>query len=371
MAISLTFCMRILLPISLDRWRNPISTLLRACVQYNPELEFHSFSSPETDEDRELGDRFWQLPNVRKRHPKVLFTERFDIVHTASYSHGNYLASVLAKLRGWGHTRFLDTMNLEQHPSHLVCWTRYKRVLRWVDGFVAVSHAVARDIRERVPDRFMGVIPNGVDVSMYGGALSDISDWPEKMRGLEPGYPLWLASIDPRKHPEVYLELARRNPSMTFVALGQPLGAEGAKMIQEWKQCPNLLWLGALPRRQAKAVLSHAGVLVFPSEREGLSLAMIEAVALRIPIIAQPKSSMPELVQPGVNGELLNAADIPAWEHAMRVWMRPRSPEQDRHLDECRAAALEKFDWKNVGCAYGPVYRAIMQKPPRIYRVNA
>lgn len=362
--------MKILLPISLDRWRNPISTLLRACVQYNPDIEFHSFSNPETDEDRELGETFWKLPNLRLRKPLAILTDRFDIVHTASYSHGNYAASVLAKLRGWGHTRFLDTMNLEQHPSHPICWARYMRVLRWVDSFVAVSHAVAKDIQERVPQRFLGVVPNGVDSSMYGEA-SDSSDWPAAMKDTNPGYPLWLAAIEPRKHPEVLLGLAKKSPATTFIALGQPIGYEGDAMVRKWQECPNLMWLGGLPRRQAKAVLSHAGVLIFPSEREGLSLAMIEAVALGIPIICQPKSSMPELVKHGVNGALVDANDIAGWLTAMEEWIDPRSEEQRRQLKECRDEALKKFDWKNVGRAYGPIYRAMMEKKPAIYRVNA
>lgn len=363
--------MRVLLPISLDRWKNPISTLLRACVQYNFDIEFHSFSSPQTDEDRELGGSFWQLPNLRLRKPSALLTDRFDIVHTASYSHGNYMASVLAKLRGWGHTKLLDTMNLEPHPSHPVCWARYKRVLRWVDGFVAVSHAVSRDIRERVPERFMGVIPNGVDTELYSNKESNPNDMPPAMHDIQPGYPLWIASIEPRKHPEVFLELARKNPSITFVALGHPMGSEGEEMMKKWQQCPNLRWLGGLPRRQAKAILSQAGVLVFPSEREGLSLAMIEAVAMGVPIIAQPKSSMPELVIPGKNGELVDANNLTEWENAIRKWQEPRSSEQEKSLAELRAQALHQYNWQFVGTEYGKIYKAIMQKQPKIYKVIA
>ena len=158
---------------------------------------------------------------------------------------------------------------------------------------------------------------------------------------------------------------------MTFMALGQPIGLEGEEMIKQWNQCPNLKWLGGLPRRQAKAVLSQAGVLVFPSEREGLSLAMIEAVALGVPIVCQPKSSMPELVQHGVNGSLVDASDIAGWVEAIKSWLGPRTEEQQNHLNACREAALEKFDWKNVGRAYGPIYRSVMERKPTVYRVNA
>jgi hypothetical protein len=71
--------MKILLPISLDRWRNPISTLQRACVQYNPDIEFHSFSHPESDEDRRLGEDFCKLPNRHLRKPSAILLDSFYI----------------------------------------------------------------------------------------------------------------------------------------------------------------------------------------------------------------------------------------------------------------------------------------------------
>ncbi|NNM29128.1 MAG: hypothetical protein HKO57_06375, partial [Akkermansiaceae bacterium] len=48
--------MKILLPISLDRWRSPIASLLREVAQRCTEHEFYSFSSPGTDEDREKAE---------------------------------------------------------------------------------------------------------------------------------------------------------------------------------------------------------------------------------------------------------------------------------------------------------------------------
>lgn len=358
--------MKILLPISLDRWKNPISTLLRACVQYNPGIEFHSFSNPQSQEDRVLGEEFWKLPNLRLRNPSAILFDRFDIVHTASYSHGNYISSVLAKLRGMGKTKFLDTMNLEQHPSHPICWARYRRVLRWVDSFVAVSEAVADDIRNRVPDRFSGVIPNGFDPSLYDPKLSISDEVPDKIKHLPSGYPLWVAAIDPRKHPEIFITLAKKNPNIPFVALGSPIGEQGYKYSLEFEKTPNIYWLGNVERKVAKAVLARAGVLVFPSEREGLSLAMIEAVAMCVPIIAQPKSSMPELVFTGINGDLVDEKDIEGWNAMTNKWLKKRSDNTVNNLFNMREQAIRKYNWRTVGESYGPIYRRVHESEAKM-----
>lgn len=358
--------MKILLPISLDRWSNPISTLQRACVRFNPDIEFHSFSNPVSEEDRAEGESLWKLPNLRLRKPTDIFLERFDIVHTASYSHGNYIATMAAKLRGLYHTRYLDTMNLEQHPDHPVCWTRYRRVLRWADAFVAVSEAVAADIRQRVPDRFLGVIPNGFDPELYDPSIDHEVDLPREIRALAKGFPLWVASIEKRKRPEIFIRLARSNPDTPFVALGGLVGKSAEVYGEQFKKTPNIHWLGNVDRKTGKAIFARAGVLVFPSEREGLSLAMIEAMAMRIPILAQPKSSMPELVTPGVNGELIDAEDHEGWNRGLHKWLGQHSESQLASLQIARERAIERFRWSAVGASYGPIYRRTFELPARL-----
>lgn len=358
--------MKVLLPISLDRWRNPISTLLRACVEYNPDIEFHSFSNPVSDEDREQAERFWKLPNIRLRNPSAIVSDRFDIIHTASYSHGNYIASILSKLRGAGHTRYLDTMNLEPHPSFPDCWARYRRVLHWVDGFVAVSEAVAKDIRQRVPERFLGVIPNGFDSGFYDPNADYRTDLPERVRELPDGFPLWVATLEPRKHPEIFVQLAEANPDVPFVAIGGAIKEDELPFAELFKRTPNIHWLGSVNRSAGRAILSKAGVLVFPSEREGLSLAMIEAMAMGLPILAQPKSSMPELVSPGINGELLDANDFQSWNHGLRKWLKPHTGDLKRGLESTRLETVRRFKWSTVGEAYAPIYQQVAQLPARV-----
>ena len=353
--------MKILLPISLDRWRNPISTLQRACVQYNPDIDFYSFSHPQTEEDRELGKEFWQLPNLHLRKPSAILLDRFDIVHTASYSHGNFASAVMAKMRGMGQTQFLNTMNLEQHPSHKVCWARYARVRAWADGFVAVSEAVAKDLKERMPDRFLGVIPNGFDDVFFDPSIEDQGALPAQIAALPVhSYALTVSTVEQRKRPDVVIALAKKFPTIPFVWVGTPQ-VGGEPYVKELDSLPNVIWLQSVNKQGIRALLKNAGVFLFPSDREGLPLALAESVGMGLPAIAQPRSSMPELITDGINGRLVVAEDLEQWGGALLHYLHLSAAERQQMGQQIRAKIRERFTWPAIGKAYGPIYRHLKE----------
>jgi len=64
--------------------------------------------------------------------------------------------------------------------------------------------------------------------------------------------------------------------------------------------------LGALPRARALESLASAGALVLPSRWEGLPIAPIEAMAIGIPVVAANVSGLPEIVDSGISGALID-----------------------------------------------------------------
>jgi glycosyltransferase involved in cell wall biosynthesis len=354
--------MRILLPISLDRWRNPIATLLRACVEANPEIEFHSASNPISEEDRRLGIDFWSQPNIRKSSQAKLATTRFDIVHTASITAHNQAAVVAAKLRNPGRCQYLSTINLQVGPADGKDWHLLRVAEKLADGFIAVSKAAGEGTSLRCPDRFLGIIPNGFDPEYFDPAIEDDDAVPPQIRDLQPGsFPLYVGALEPRKHPEFFVKLAQSHPEITFVGAGylHPLGRHFEPMV---KAVPNLIWLGHVDRRVIRALLKRAGVFLFPSEREGLALSVIEALGMGLPVIGQPKTSMPELITDGVNGHLFDISDQDGWSNALLATLGVGSEGRHFASSAIRAATMDRFAWQSIGRRYESIYREIFSR---------
>lgn len=356
--------MKVLLPINIDRWQSPISSLLRSCVEFNPQVEFVSFSSPFSEEDKVKSVDFWRLPNLIKGDPLSVFRHRFDLVHIASHTNRNLAAGTIAKLVSLNHTKFLYTINLELMESDRETFI-YKWFNAVVDEYVSVSKAASTLVRRDAAPCYRGVIPNGYDPEFFNPGIDDEAALPEAVRKLggRP-YVLNVAALEPRKHPEWIIGLARANPDLTFVMAGwvvPGLGEDFFTMIQECG-LPNLVWLGMVERRAIRALLRYAAAFAFPSEREGLPLSVIEAMGMGVPVVAQPKSSLPELVTGPECGKLIDldaGSSLEQWSGALRYYTSMDAGTRGQFKSRLSTHTRDRFSWESIGRSYGDLYQRI------------
>lgn len=68
-------------------------------------------------------------------------------------------------------------------------------------------------------------------------------------------------------------------------------------------------------RGDLERVLRCIDVMVHPAEMEGLGVALLQAAACGLPIVAGRAGGIPEIVRPGLNGELIEPGDAAALSH--------------------------------------------------------
>lgn len=171
----------------------------------------------------------------------------------------------------------------------------------------------------------------------------------------EPGrYLAFLGRISPEKRVDRAIAIA--------IACGQPLRiaakVDGAdreyfeRDIQPLLDHPLVEFVGEIGDGQKGAFLGGASALLFPIDwPEPFGIVMIEALACGVPIVAFRGGSVPEVVEPGVTGFVVDSLDD-AIEATRRV----------RRLDrrQCRAAFERRFTVSRMASEYVSVYhRAI------------
>lgn len=224
----------------------------------------------------------------------VNLPRRADVQH--AHTVGPYAAGLLMAGRRRIVTAHLtaDSVvgSLRAHRHWKCAFTRYLRAFyNGADTVLAVSSAVRAELRDMGVERPIRVVPNTVDVAAIR-ANADSSEESRKRLGVPQGRFLvvGVGQVQPRKGVAAFVECARALPDVLFHWVGGvifgPLADHRAEMHRLMRDAPpNLLFTGPLPR---SAVLSHvaaADLFFLPALQENCPMAVLEAAALRKPIL--------------------------------------------------------------------------------------
>jgi glycosyltransferase involved in cell wall biosynthesis len=167
---------------------------------------------------------------------------------------------------------------------------------RRADAVITVSRAVERELVERLgwPAERITVIPNGVEL----GA-------PLPARGELVGT---LTSFAPVKGLDVLLDAAAALPSAGFAIFGEGDSAALRERARALGLDGTVAFPGHVPAREA---LSRMAVFVLSSHMENAPLALLEAMAAGVPVVATRVGGVPELVPEGT-GLLVEPGDAAA-----------------------------------------------------------
>lgn len=201
------------------------------------------------------------------------------------------------------HTPVLATI----HAMHVSMWDfeahRLARTHLCVVSEAARAHALALGV---APES-LSVIRNGVDSECFvprPGALSR-----DREAGATVGY---VGRLSPEKHPALFLRAAAlvhaRRPATRFVVIGDgPLRADLESLAARLRIDHVVRFEGEcsdMPTRY-----QGLDVLLCPSWEEGTPLAVLEAMACAIPVVATEVGGVPELVVAGATGWLVPVGD--------------------------------------------------------------
>ena len=125
------------------------------------------------------------------------------------------------------------------------------------------------------------------------------------------GYLAFLGRITPDKGPEIAIQLAREAgmPLKIAAKIGRADRTYFKNRIEPMIDGRQVVFVGEIGERQKSAFLGNAAALLFPiCWPEPFGLVMIEAMACGTPVIAFPCGSVPEIVEHGVTGFVVEPA---------------------------------------------------------------
>jgi len=254
----------------------------------------------------------------------MLRREQIDLVHCHS---------VIGSLCALSASRILSGRSIIETCHGREFWREGKRIKgnfwidrqasRFVDRFIAVSHATARFLRESkgIPSDKIVVIRNGRDLTSLLPPKPQESAKARAELGLSNEQTvLLLGRLAKEKGHALLLDalkiLGSRRPSLIamFAGIG-PLEAELKAICKAAGLTDQVRFLGY--RTDLQRLLAAADLVVLPSISEGLPLAAVEALAAARPIVATDTGGIPEVILNGQTGLLIPPYDSAALAEAM------------------------------------------------------
>jgi teichuronic acid biosynthesis glycosyltransferase TuaC len=224
--------------------------------------------------------------------------ERFDVVH----AHFGLTAWPALAVPADARALTLHGTDVRHPRTRLLTLA----ALRRIDLLATVSAALAAELPRRAAARAQ-VLPCGIDVERFTPLARAHA---REQLGLDPQRPYLLFPADPGR-PQKRYALARE--------LAEDAGVE-------------LLSLGGIEPARVPLLVNAANAVLVPSAREGFGLAVLEALACDVPVLATPVG-IHEQALAGIDGTLCAPFELAAWRAALAPHLfdpDPRVAGRDR-----------------------------------------
>lgn len=164
---------------------------------------------------------------------------------------------------------------------------------------------------------------------------------------------------------EAMRRLRRRHPRVECWVLGELTPDNPAALpkeqVLEWMEARLIRYFGRT--RDVRRFLKHADALVFPSHREGMPRAVLEAMAMAKPVITTDAAGCRDAVRNGRNGLLVPVGDADALLAAMEAMIELPPAEREAMGRRSRQRVLAEFDDKIITERYVELIREVIRAP--------
>ena len=248
----------------------------------------------------------------------LMFVSRFagllrelhaDLVHVHSRRGADWLGGIAARRAG---VPAILTRRVDRADGRLAAALKYRPYAR----VIAISTAIRQQLeRAGVAPARLALIRSAVDAQLLEPAWS--RERLAREFALDPRCQLvgCVAQLIPRKGHELLIEawhgIARDCPDARLLLFGEgPLEARLRRTIRAAGLDGSVILAGF--RADLPAFVGRLDLLAHPALEEGLGLAVLEAQAAGVPVVAFRAGGVPEIVADGRTGYLVRAGDVPA-----------------------------------------------------------
>ncbi|MBI4722343.1 MAG: glycosyltransferase [Candidatus Stahlbacteria bacterium] len=307
-----------------------MKVLLLSNMYSNGDSYFGSFVKEQVDDLENSGEvkPLEVIKVVRTRETKIsylpffikamyyLLFKHYHLIH-AHYGFHSALPALIFKSAPLIVT-FHGTDAQEEPNRNIIYYGLQKLTVRKATHIIAVSCEIKRVLIELgARAKNISIISCGVDTSIFKPNTAnrpvptrDGSGTPITELRKELGLPndkaivLFVGLFSYRKGIDIVYNCAHSLPDVMFILIGKPTPNPQPPIPQ------NCMSFGSKPHTEIPKWLNAADIFLFPSRSEGMPVALLEALSCGIPAITTNVGGIPEVMENGKTGWIVNIEDI-------------------------------------------------------------
>ena len=236
---------------------------------------------------------------------------RPDVVHLHSRRGSDIWGALAGRLEG---VPVVLSRRVDNPEARWVVKLKYKLY----DKVVTISDGIRQVLlSEGVPADKIHCVLSAVDTQQYRPDRAHLN-WFRETFHIDPDEKVigMVAQFIARKGHQTLLEalpaVLAEHPRTKVILFGQgPIRDDiqaqvnASPLLRDHVQLPGF-------RRDLAQILPCLDVLAHPAYMEGLGVSLLQAAACGVPLVGGRAGGIPEIVQPGLNGELMEPGDVSA-----------------------------------------------------------
>ncbi|PAU81444.1 glycosyl transferase [Halovibrio salipaludis] len=286
----------------------------------------------------------------------------YDLMHSHGYKF-NILAGIwprrmrlplVATLHGYVRAPRFTKMWLYELMDRLV--------LRRMQGVILVNEPMRVELESVLQGSKAHVIPNGVDIA-------DIERRAEEEPASDMGH--FLSTHSPvilgvgrlsrekafERLIEAFAAIRDHYPQAGLLVVGEgKQRGELESLVQQYSLDTDVLMPGF--QENVPALMARADALVIPSRTEGLPITLLEAMTLKLPVIASAVGAMPEVLENGENGWIVQEPFPESIRDSLHECLKNQEPRSYK-VQKAYQKVHRIYSSRAMATAYSDIYQQV------------
>ena len=316
---------------------------------------------------RDITPNIYHLPNIFSDQrlyiefvSNYIKTRHIDVLHMV---HTGFVFEMLPTLRKkFPKLKIILTLFNDRVPDYVAGAIKYQK---YINLYSTDNNAVAKSLESKLQDKTeVMVIPNGIDVYVeYNPVHFDRDAQRHELGvGAHDIVVLFVGRLSQEKNPDVFIKAAQialsknRSKNLKFFLIGDGVMRSEVERLVIEADTNAIKWLGY--QENVAQFLSAADIFVLPSSIEGFPLSILEAMAMKVVVIASDVGAVSEVIESGKDGYVVQPGS--ADEIARRIITLVKDGTKLSLMKtNVREKVEQKYSNRVLGSNYTSLYRGL------------